>query len=246
MVLKGGRKSRHRRTKHKRHHKRKHRRKTKQHRRRHRMRGGSRPGISPKNGSPAAPFNEKWGGPARAFPPGPMYTPGVYNDAKYYGKLDNPFLPDPTNTHGTGVTRKHGKVGGGKRRGGRKSRKGGRKSRKGGRKSRSAGCTGCGCSMGGGSRRRRRGGSRRRRRGGSISQFLSGTLPGFSDFRDVYWKGGEVLKNGYNQWFGFPHVNNTSAGVQPIGKSAKVVRPDVVNVGTNLQTGANAASKYTN
>lgn len=246
MVIKGGRKSRHRRTKHKRHHKRKHRRKTKQHRRRHKMRGGSRPGISPKNGSPAAPFNEKWGGPARAFPPGPMYTPGVYNDAKYYGKLDNPFLPDPTNTHGTGVTRKHGKVGGGKRRrGGRKSRKGGRKSRKGGRKSRSAGCTGCGCSMSGGSRRRRRGGSRKRR-GGSIAQFLSDTVPGFSDVRDVYWKGGETLKNGYNQWFGFPHVNNTSAGVQPIGKSAKVVRPDVVNVGTNLQTGANAASKYTN
>ena len=238
MVIKGGRKSRHRRTKHKRHHKRKHRRKTKQHRRRHRMRGGSRPGISPKNGSPAAPFNEKWGGPARAFPPGPMYTPGVYNDAKYYGKLDNPFLPDPTNTHGTGVTRKHGKVGGGKR------RRGGRKSRKGGRKSRSAGCTGCG-SKSGGSRRRRRGGSRKRR-GGSIAQFLSDSVPGFSDVRDVYWKGGEVLKNGYNQWFGFPHVNNTSADVQPIGKSAKVVRPDVVNVGTNLQTGANAASKYTN
>ena len=230
MVVKGGRKSRHRRTKHKRHHKRKHRRKTKHHRRRHRMRGGSRPGISPKNGSPAAPFNENWGGPARAFPPGPMYTPGVYNDAKYYGKLDNPFLPDPTNTHGTGVTRKHGKVGGGKRRrGGRKSRKGGRKSRRG---------SGYGCSMSGG--------SRRRRRGGSISQFLSDTIPGFSDVRDVYWKGGETLKNGYNQWFGFPHVNNTSAGVQPIGKSAKVVRPDVVNVGTNLQTGANAASKYTN
>ena len=69
----------------------------------------------------------------------------------------------------------------------------------------------------------------------SISQFLSNTVPGFSDVRDVYWKGGEVLKNGYNQWFGFPHVNNTSAGVQPIGKAAKVVRPDVVNVGTNLQ-----------
>ena len=126
MVLKGGRKSRHRRTKHKRHHKRKHKRRTKH--RRHRTKGGGRPGIAPLNGSPAAPFNEKWGGPARAFPPGPMYTPGVYNDAKYYGKLDNPFLPDPTNTHGTGVTLKHGRVGGGKRR-----RRGGRKSRKGGR-----------------------------------------------------------------------------------------------------------------
>jgi hypothetical protein len=171
-----------------------------------------------------------------------MYTPGVYNDAKYYGKLDNPFLPDPTNTHGTGVTRKHGKVGGGKRRrGGRKSRKGGRKSRKGGRKTRRGGH--CGCDRVGGGRRRVGGG--RKRRGGSISQFLSDTVPGFSDVRDVYWKGSEVLKNGYNQWFGFPHVNNTSAGVQPIGKSAKVVRPDVVNVGTNLQTGASSASKYT-
>ena len=44
MVLKGGRKARHRRTKHKRHHKRKHRRRTK-HRRRHKMRGGGGPGT---------------------------------------------------------------------------------------------------------------------------------------------------------------------------------------------------------
>ena len=229
MVLKGGRKSRHRRTKHKRHHKRKHRRRTK-HRRRHKMRGGGGPGtgIAPLNGSPAAPFNEKWGGPAPAFPPGPIVQPGVVDlDAKFYGKLNLPMLPDPTNTHGSGVTRKHGKVGGSRRRrrGGRKSRKGGRKSRKGGRKS-------------------RRGG-RRSKRGGSISQFLSNNVPGFSDVRDIYWKGGEVLKNGYNQWFGFPGVDNTSSGVQPIGKVSKVVRPDVVNVGTNLQTGADSASKYT-
>ena len=229
MVLKGGRKSRHRRTKHKRHHKRKHRRRTK-HRRRHKMRGGGGPGtgIAPLNGSPAAPFNEKWGGPAPAFPPGPIVQPGVVDlDAKFYGKLNLPMLPDPTNTHGSGVTRKHGKVGGSRRRrrGGRKSRKGGRKSRKGGRKS-------------------RRGG-RRSKRGGSISQFLSNNVPGFSDVRDIYWKGGEVLKNGYNQWFGYPGVDNTSSGVQPIGKVSKVVRPDVVNVGLNLQTGADSASKYT-
>ena len=226
MVLKGGRKSRHRRTKHKRHHKRKHKRRTKH--RRHRMKGGSRPGIAPLNGSPAAPFNEKWGGPAPAFPPGPIVQPGVVDlDAKFYGKLNLPMLPDPTSTHGSGVTRKHGKVGGSRRRrGGRKSRRGGRKSRRGGRKS-------------------RRGG-RRRRRGGSISQFLSNNVPGFSDVRDVYWKGGEVLKNGYNQWFGFPRVDNTSAGVQPIGKTGKVVRPDPVNVGTNIQTGSDSASKYTN
>ena len=229
MVLKGGRKSRHRRTKHKRHHKRKHRRRTK-HRRRRKMKGGGGPGtgIAPLNGSPAAPFNEKWGGPAPAFPPGPIVQPGVVDlDAKFYGKLNLPMLPDPTNTHGSGVTRKHGKVGGSRRRrrGGRKSRKGGRKSRKGGRKS-------------------RRGG-RRSKRGGSISQFLSNNVPGFSDVRDIYWKGGEVLKNGYNQWFGYPGVDNTSSGVQPIGKVSKVVRPDVVNVGLNLQTGADSASKYT-
>ena len=143
MVLKGGRKSRHRRTKHKRHHKRRHKRRTKHHRRRHKMRGGGGPGtgIAPRNGSPAAPFNEKWGGPAPAFPPGPIVQPGVVDlDAKFYGKLNKPFLPDPTNTHGSGVTRTHGKVGGGRRRrGGRKSRRGGRKSRRGGRKSRRGG-----------------------------------------------------------------------------------------------------------
>ncbi len=230
MVLKGGRKSRHRRTKHKRHHKRRHKRRTKHHRRRHKMRGGGGPGtgIAPLNGSPAAPFNERWGGPAPAFPPGPIVQPGVVDlDAKFYGKLNNPFLPDPTNTHGSGVTRKHGKVGGRRRRrGGRKSRKGGRKSRRGGRKS-------------------RRGGSRRKR-GGSMSEFLSNNVPGFSDIRDVYWKGGEMVKNGYNQWFGFQPVDNTSAGVQPIGKEAKVIRPDAVRVGLNLKTGADAASKYTN
>jgi len=243
MVLKGGRKSRHRRTKHKRHHKRKHKRRTK-HRRRHKMRGGGGPGtgIAPKGGSPAAPFNEKWGGPAPAFPPGPIVRPGVVDlDAKYYGKLDLPLLPDPTNTHGSGVTRTHGKVGGGRRRrGGRKSRKGGRKSRRGGRKSRRGGEGHCHCKGSG-----KKGGSRRRR-GGSISQFLSNNVPGFSDVRDVYWKGGEILKNGYNQWFGYPHVDNTSASIQPIGKVAKVVRPNVVNVGQNLQTGADSASKYTN
>ena len=237
MVLKGGRKAKHRRTKHKRHHKRKHRRRTK-HRRRHKMRGGGGPGtgIAPLNGSPAAPFNERWGGPAPAFPPGPIVRPGVVDlDAKFYGKLNNPFLPDPTSTHGSGVTKKHGKVGGSRRRrGGRKSRKGGRKSRKGGRKSRRGG-------------RRKRGGNTRGRgkKGGSISQFLSNNVPGFSDVRDIYWKGGEIAKNGYNTLFGFNKVDSTSVSNQPIDDRTKVVRPRVVNVGTNLQTGADTASAYT-
>jgi len=73
------------------------------------MRGGGLPGISPRGGSPAAPFNERWGRSMAAFPPGNMVTPGIYNDAKFYGKLNKPFLPDPTNTHGSGVTKKGGK-----------------------------------------------------------------------------------------------------------------------------------------
>ena len=224
MVLKKSR-----RTKHKRHHKKKHRKKTKHHHRRQRMRGGSRTAIALKNKSPAAPFNENWGGPAMAFPPGPMYSPGVYDDAKYYGKL-NTFLSHPANTHGTGVDKNHGRVGGGKRRrqGKRKSRKGRKKSRRKKNKSRKV-------------KRKSR-----NRRGGDISQFLANNVPGFSDIRDVYWKGGEVLKNGYNQWFGFPKVDNTSAGVQPIGNVVKVVKPNVANVATNLKTGADFASKYTN
>ena len=110
-------------------------------------------------------------------------------------------------------------------RGGRKSRKGGRKSRKGGRKS-------------------RKGGRGRRRRGGNMSQFLSDNVPGFSDVRDVYWKGGEVLKDGYNTWFGYDKVDNTSAGVQPIGKSKDVVRPETVKVNQKLKTGSLKAKQY--
>ena len=217
MTTKGGRKLRHRRTK-------KHyRRKTKHHRRKHkkrktrRHRGGGLPGISPRGGSPAAPFSGRWGGKMEAFPPGPMYKPSQLGkvDALYYGKLEKPFLPDPTNTYGNGVTRTHGKIKGGRR---KKSRKGGRKSRKGGRG--------------------------RRKRGGSLSQLLSNNIPGFSDVRDVYWKGGEVFKDGYNTWFGYNEATNTSAGVQPIGKNKDVVRPEMVDIPTNLKSGALEAKKY--
>ena len=276
MTIKGGRKLRHRRTK------RHPRRKTKHHKRRHKKRktrhhrGGGRPGISPAGGSPAAPFSGRWGGKMAAFPPGPMYKPSQLGkvDALYYGKLDQPLLPDPTNTYGTGVTTKHGqqfKGGRKSRRGGRKNRRGGRKSRRGGRKSRRGGKVGANCDKdtdcdtgekceqyeygrnpkyqckknSSGGRKPRKGGRGRRRRGGGVSQFLSNNVPGFSDVRDVYWKGGEVLKDGYNTWFGYDKVDNTSAGVQPIGKSKDVVRPEIVNIPQNLTTGALTAKKYT-
>jgi len=223
MTIKGGKKSRpsrkHRRkeTKHKRstkhrrtkHHKKsrtktrtKHRKKRKTKRR---MRGGGT-GIAPKGGSPAAPFSGAWGGHMSAFPSGPIYKPGVDNDAKFYGKLNKPFYPDPVNTHGTGVTKTNSTV---KKGGKRKSRKGGK-----------------------------------RQRGGSISQFLSNNIPGFSDIRDVYWKGGEVAKNGYNTWFGFDKTTNTSSGVQPIGKNKNVERPKIVNIPQVLKSGALEAKKY--
>jgi len=282
MTIKGGRKLRHRRTK------RHYRRKTKHHKRRHKKRktrhhrGGGRPGISPRGGSPAAPFSGRWGGKMAAFPPGPMYKPSQLGkvDALYYGKLDQPLLPDPTNTFGSGVTTSHGKIKGGRksrrggrksRRGGRKSRRGGRKSRRGGRKSRRGGKVGANCdknsdcdsgekceqylygpnpkyqcvkkSSGGG--KPRKGGRGRRRRGGGVSTFLSNNVPGFSDVRDVYWKGGEVLKDGYNTWFGYDKVDNTSAGVQPIGKSKDVVRPEIVDIPQKLKTGSLSAKKYT-
>ncbi len=227
MPIKGGRK-RHRRTK------KHHRRTTKHKRRRHKRRGtkhkrgGGLPSISPIGGSPAAPFSGRWGGKMAAFPPGPIYAPGINNDAKFYGKLNKPILPDPTTTHGSGVTKKHGKVGGSKRRrrGGRKSRRGGRKSRRGGRKSRRGGRKGRG------------------KKGGNVSNFLANNVPGFSDIRDLSWKGGEVLKSGYNTWFGYSKPQNTSAGIQPIGNTQNVMRPDMPNIPSNLKSGSLQAKKY--
>ena len=230
------------------------------------MRGGALPGIAIT--SPLQPFNGRWGGKMAAFPPGPMYKPGVYDDAKYYGKLDAVIAP-PKNTHGSGFTRNHGKIKGGRkrRRRGRKSRKGGRKSRKGGRKSRKGGKVGDACDenadcdsgekceqyeygsnpkyqcvkKSSGGRKSRKG---RRRRGGSMSTFLANNVPGFSDVRDVYWKGGEVLKDGYNTWFGYDAADNTSAGTQPIGRNNEVTPPKIVDIPTKLKSGALSAKKY--
>lgn len=44
-------------------------------------------------------FNDKWGGPADAFPPGPIYKPGVNNGACFYGYQTGVMAP-PKNTDG--------------------------------------------------------------------------------------------------------------------------------------------------
>ncbi len=38
--------------------------------------------------------------------------------------------------------------------------------------------------------------------------------------------------------------DNTSAGVQPIGRNKDVVRPDIVDIPQKLKTGALSAKKY--
>ena len=61
------------------------------------LRGGSK--------NNALPYNAKsmpWGGQMAAFPPSAnaMYKQGMNNlDAKFYGKLENPFLPDPATSN---------------------------------------------------------------------------------------------------------------------------------------------------
>ena len=212
-----GRKIRHRRTKKhyrkktkrtkhkKRRTKRRIKRRTKRTKRR--MRGG-RPGIAIKS-SPLKPFAGKWGGDMAAFPPGPMYSPGINNDAKFYGKLNMP-LAAPINSHGTGVSK-----GGGKKRSHKKSCK----------------CKGsCKCM---------------KQRGGGVSQFLANNIPGVSDLRDAYWKGGEVMKDGYNTWFGYGDVADPSPGVQPgLMKQKPEVRPGP-DVPTDMKSAALTANKYT-
>uniref|UniRef100_A0A6C0C780 Uncharacterized protein n=1 Tax=viral metagenome TaxID=1070528 RepID=A0A6C0C780_9ZZZZ len=176
-------------------------------------RGGGLPGISPMDGSPAAPFGGNWGGNMKAFPPGPMYSPGVNNDATYYGKL-NAVIAPPINSHGSGVTKK----------GGRKYHRKTQKKKKKKKKKINRG---------------------RKKKGGSISQILSNNLPGFSDIRDVYWKGGEVLTDKYNTWVGLNDSPNPSVTDQPIGKNNSVVRPVPVDVSTHLESGALQAKKFT-
>ena len=132
------------------------------------------------------------------------------------------------------------------RRGGRKSRKGGRKSRKIRKTRHRGGKVGADCDENtdcdtgekceqyeyGSNPKyqcvKNSSGGRKTRKGRAadaevaVSTFLANNVPGFSDVRDVYWKGGEVLKDGYNTWFGYNKADNTSAGVQPIGREARM------------------------
>ena len=191
-----------------------------------RMRGG-RPGISIT--SPLKPFAGKWGGDMAAFPPGPIYSPGINNDAKFYGKLNNPMYPDPASTHGTGLTKTSGAMVGGKK---------------------SCNCTKtnhtkqCNCNMSKCKKCAKHKKRRRAKRGGNMSNAISNNVPGASDIRDLGWKTGEVLTNKWNQWFGNNPTQNTSAGVQPGLTGGSVPNSDFINVNNVLKSAALSAKNY--
>ena len=76
-------------------------------------------------------FNGHWGGQESAFPPGPVWKGDGNLDAKYYSKLNKPFLPNPKSSkkalggRKTRKTRKTRKRRGGKRKYRRRQRGGG-------------------------------------------------------------------------------------------------------------------------
>ena len=72
----------------------------------------------------------------------------------------------------------------------------------------------------GGKRKGKRKGKKIKQRGGGMGSIFSNMLPGYTDIRDLYWKGGESIKGLYNQYNGNNWGPNTSPGVQPIGKTA--------------------------
>ena len=185
-----------------------------------RQRGGGLPTVQSSVIMPRA-FGGTWGGREAAFPPGPIYKPGVNNGTKFYGQLVKPSCGvgrAPATSNYAIYKPKFG--------GSRKKR----------------------CHHHGKKRcckkhRRRRGGSRRRR-GGGISRFLSNNMPGFNDLRDVYWKGGETAKNVYNQYFGRPATANTSPSVQPIGKTENVKKPAMIPISSSYLDGSIQSAKY--
>ncbi len=95
-----------------------------------------------------------------------------------------------------------------------------------------------------GGRKTRKAGKRYRQRGGDISQFLANNVLGFADMRDIYWKGGEMAKGLYNQYLGFRAPTNTSAYIQPIGKSKAQVRNDPIPIAEDLVSASNKAAQY--
>ena len=64
-------------------------------------------------------FNGHWGGQESAFPPGPVWKGDGNLDAKYYSKLNKPFLPNPKSSKKALGGRKTRKRRGGKRKHGR-------------------------------------------------------------------------------------------------------------------------------
>ena len=209
----------------------------------------------------ALPYNAKsipWGRQMAAFPPGPIYTPGANNmDAKFYGKLENPFLPDPASSNKalgggrktrrrrnktktnkkkkmkkqtSGTKRKHIK----KRRATKHRSKKHRSKKHRSKKHRSKK-----------HRSKKHIIRRRRRKGGNISQIFANNVPGFSDLRDLYWKAGEKTHDLYNTYKARPRVNNTSAGVQPIEKGMKVHKPSMMRIPANVKDGSDKASQFT-
>jgi len=136
-------------------------------------------------------FSGKWNDDMVAFPPGPIYKPGVNNDAKFYGKLNMPIYPNPKSTNNGSNIR-----------------------------------------------------AQTAQKGGNMSSFLASNMPGFSDLRDTWWKGGEMTKDVYNQYFGYKKATNTSPGVQPIGRNRNIQRPKPVYIANDLGDGARKAAQY--
>jgi len=95
-----------------------------------------------------------------------------------------------------------------------------------------------------GGRKTRKAGKRYRQRGGDISQFLANNVLGFADMRDIYWKGGEMAKGLYNQYLGFRAPTNTSAYIQPIGKSKALFRDDPIPIAEDLVSASSKAAQY--
>ena len=188
----------------------------------HSQNGGSKGGL------PLGGNTQPWGGNMAAYPPGPIYKPSHNTDAKFYGHLSNPFLPDPKATKKALVGgKKHKK----KRRTSKKKSNSKRKTRKNHRK------------------KKRSGGvkikiKKKAKKGAGISNFLASAVPGFSDVRDAYWGLEAGAKNLYNTTIGFPAVKSPSASVQPIGKNVDVVKPKMIPIPQELREGSSKASVY--
>lgn len=159
-------------------------------------------------------FNDKWGGPVDAFPPGPIYEPGVNNGACFYGYQTGVMAP-PKNTDGLFYDNPRFI------RGGKRKTKTNKKKRK--KKTKRA---------------------NKRKKGGNVSRFLVNNVPGFSALRDTMWKGEEWLEGTYNRYRGLPPATNSSVYNQPIANQKTRRSRKNIRVGSALLDGANKARQY--